>query len=290
MKGEGVMVWLDRMNSAINYIEENLDGEIEMGEVARRACCSEYHFTRMFSFITDIPLNEYIRRRKLTLAGFELKNSDIKIIDLANKYGYDSPNSFTRAFQGMHGVTPSEARIPGVEIKSYAPISFLITINGGIGMNYRIVEEDALTLFGISLTTRREESFETIPDFWNKCEEERITYKIVEAGHGNERTLLKSVLYDMDNEMMKYMIGLDMPEEGVSDEFEVVTIPAKTWAVFPLVLEKPEDSITSIWKRIFTEWFPNSGYELDEGSWQERCHWRDDGKMIVEAWVPVVKN
>lgn len=284
------MDWLNRMNSAINYIEANLTGVIEMGEVARRACCSEYHFTRMFSFITDIPLNEYIRRRKLTLAGFELKNSNIMIIELANKYGYDSPNSFTRAFQKMHGVTPSEARAPGVELKSFAPISLLITIKGAEGLNYRIVEEDSSTVFGVSHTTKIPEAYETIPKFIDKCEEERITNKIVEAGHGDEKTWLKSVLYDLYDGMFKYMLCLDMPDDGVSDEFEIVTIPQKTWAVFPMVIEKPEDSIISIWKRIFSEWFPNSGYELDCGPRQERCYLREDGKLVVEAWVPVIKS
>jgi AraC family transcriptional regulator len=244
----------------------------------------------MFSFITGIPLNEYIRRRRLTLAGFELKGSDVKIIDLANKYGYDSPNSFTRAFQAMHGVTPSEARIPGVELKSFARISFYITIKGDVGMNYRIVKEGSLTVFGKSLTTKGSDAYETVPAFWDKCEENRTTNKIVEAGHGNEKTLLKAVISDMDNGMVSYMICLDMPEDGVSDEFETAIIPARTWAVFPLVIEKPgEDSIISIWKRIFPEWFPNSGYELDTGPRQELCYWRDDGKMVVEAWVPVVK-
>ncbi len=285
------MYWLDRMNAALDYIEENLGGYIDLKLVANKACCSEFHFTRMFSFITSIPLNEYIRRRRLTLAGFELLNSDVKVIDLALKYGYDSPNSFTRAFQTVHGVTPSAARIPGVELKSFSRISFIISIKGDTGLNFRIVEEGTLKVFGKSLTTSLTEAYETIPAFWDKCEKDRITNKIVEAGHGNKKTLLKSVLSDMDDGMMKYMICLDMPEDEVSDEFETTIIPARIWAVFPLVVEKQgKDSIISIWERIFPEWFPNSGYELDTGPRQERCYWRDDGKMIVEAWVPVVKR
>ncbi|MBC8079760.1 MAG: AraC family transcriptional regulator, partial [Gorillibacterium sp.] len=212
------MDWLVRMNSAIDYIEANLAGDIIMSEAARGACCSEYHFTRMFSFITEIPLGEYIRCRRLTLAGFELKNSSVKIIDLATKYGYDSPNSFARAFQVMHGVNPSEARIPGVELKSFARISFFISIKGGVGMNYRIVEEGSSIVFGKSLTTKSSDGYETIPAFWEICEEGRITNKIVEAGHGNEKTLLRSVMFDTDHDMMNYMICLDMPEDGVSDE------------------------------------------------------------------------
>jgi len=283
------MDWLDRMNSALDYIEANLTGHIEMSTAARGACCSEYHFSRMFAFITGVPLSEYIRRRRLTLAGFELKNSDVKIIDLATKYGYDSPNSFTRAFQVLHGVTPSEARKPGVGLLSFSRLSFTISIRGDVSMNYRIVNEGEATLFGISLTTKGSEAYETVPAFWDECEEKRITNRIVEAARGDEKVLLKSVAWDTDDGMMKYLICLDLPQWGVSDEFEVVTVPARTWAVFPLVIERPgEQSIISIWKRIFPEWFPNSGYEMDSGPRQERCYRREDGLMVVEAWVPVV--
>ena len=98
-------------------------------------------------------------------------------------------------------------------------------------------------------------------------------------------------MFDLDADgEMKYMICMPMPEGGVSEEFERVTIPARTWAVFPLVFEKPEDNIISIWKRIYPEWFPNSGYEQDTGPRQERCYRRDDGKFVMEAWVPIIKS
>jgi AraC family transcriptional regulator len=145
------MDWLDKMNGAINYIEDNLDSEIGFEKVARIAGCSSYHFQRMFSFITDVPLSEYIRRRRMTLAAYELQNSDIKIIDLALKYGYDSPNSFTRAFQMMHGVTPSATRKTSVPLKAYPKISVQITIQGDREMNYKIVEEKGSKLFGSSI-------------------------------------------------------------------------------------------------------------------------------------------
>lgn len=110
---------LNMMNGALNYIEENLTHDIDPKEAARIALCSEYHFKRMFSFLAGIPPSEYIRRRRLTLAAFELNNSDIKIIDIAIKYGYSSPDSFTRAFQSLHGVTPSEAKSNGQPLKAY---------------------------------------------------------------------------------------------------------------------------------------------------------------------------
>ncbi|MEC0307945.1 AraC family transcriptional regulator [Paenibacillus lautus] len=104
------MDWLTRMNRALDYIEMNISGEIDLTEIARQACCSCYQFQRMFSFITDVTLAEYIRRRRLTLAAIDLLNSDTKVIDIAIKYGYDSPVSFARAFQSMHGVNPTTAR------------------------------------------------------------------------------------------------------------------------------------------------------------------------------------
>ena len=105
-EGYKSMEWFERLNSAMQYIEENIDQEIDFEEIAKIACCSVYHFQRMFSFITDVPLSEYIRRRRLTLAAFELQNSDIRIIDLALKYGYETHESFSRAFQKLHGTTP----------------------------------------------------------------------------------------------------------------------------------------------------------------------------------------
>nr|WP_281244567.1 AraC family transcriptional regulator [Thermoflavimicrobium dichotomicum] len=131
------------MNGALNYIEENLTNDIDFKEVARLAFCSEYHFKRMFSFLAGITLSEYIRRRRLTLAAFELINSDKKIIDIAIKYGYSSPDSFTRAFQNLHGVTPSEARNNGQLLKAYPRMFFQLSIKGGSEMNYRIEEKDA---------------------------------------------------------------------------------------------------------------------------------------------------
>lgn len=143
------MDMLARLNEALSYIEENLTKTVDYKEAARIACCSEYHFTRMFSFLAGITLSEYIRRRRLTLAALELSHSDIKIIDVALKYGYTSPDSFTRAFQSMHGVTPSEARFHGQSLKAFPRMTFQLTIKGGSEMNYRIEEKEAFRIVGI---------------------------------------------------------------------------------------------------------------------------------------------
>ncbi len=124
------MDWIDKMNHAVEYIETNLDTSIDFEEVAKIAYCSMSHFQRLFSFIADIPLSEYIRNRRMTIAGYELKNSDIKILDVALKYGYDSPEAFSRAYQNFHGISPSSSRKPEVNLKIYPRISFQINVKG----------------------------------------------------------------------------------------------------------------------------------------------------------------
>lgn len=132
LKGGKTTDWLDRMNSAMEYIETNLADNILYDEIAQRACCSTYHFQRMFPFITGVSLSEYIRRRRLTLAAFERQTTDAKVIDVAMKYGYDSPEAFARAFKNLHGIMPISARDKGVSLKTYPRMSFHISIKGDI--------------------------------------------------------------------------------------------------------------------------------------------------------------
>ena len=144
------MDWLDRMNNAMNYIETHLTEDISFDEIARIAFCSTYHFQRMFSFITDVPLSEYIRRRRLTLAAFELQTGNARVIDIALKYGYDSPKAFSRAFKNLHGILPTSARNDGVMLKAYPRMNFRITIKGETEMNYRIEKKEKFDIFGVT--------------------------------------------------------------------------------------------------------------------------------------------
>jgi AraC family transcriptional regulator len=165
------MDWLDRMNSAMEYVETHLSEAINYDQVARIACCSTYHFQRMFSFTTNVPLSEYIRRRRLTFAAFELQQSGAKVIDIALKYGYESPEAFSRAFKKMHGVMPMSARGKGVSLKAYPRLSFHISIRGDVEMNYKIEEKQAFEIFGVSTVVNAdgENAFIEIPAFWTKC-------------------------------------------------------------------------------------------------------------------------
>ncbi|WP_105615317.1 AraC family transcriptional regulator [Vallitalea okinawensis] len=288
------MDWLQKMNGAIDYIEKHLIDDLDYEEVAKIACCSVYHFQRMFSFIVDIPLSEYVRRRRLTLAALEIQNSPIKIIDLAIKYGYDSPDAFTRAFKQIHGVTPTLARNMGVELKAYPRLSFHISIKGDVEMNYRIEDKESYKVFGKSITIGLNDNpYEVIPKLWNDLRVDGSYEELCEiAGfEPYKNTFLESTLYDFDDDTYKnkYMINtLLPPKTHVPKEFDVLTIPAAKWVVFSDSYERIEDTtevIQKIWKRIFTEWFPTSDYEVAEGPQLEVYP-----KGSVEVWIPIIEK
>jgi AraC family transcriptional regulator len=169
------MEWLQSLNEAVNYIEEHLEDEIDLDKVAQIGCCSTFHFGRMFSYITDMTLSEYIRRRKMTKAAVDLQGRNEKVIDIALKYGYDSPTAFNRAFQSIHGISPSAAKNAGAELKAYPPISFNISIKGEKSMNYRIEKKDSFKIVGVKEHYHgMEDSYANVPAFWGKVNQSGI--------------------------------------------------------------------------------------------------------------------
>lgn len=150
------MEWIDRLNSAIRYMEEHLTDEINYEQLGQIACCSSWHFQRMFSYMAGIPLSEYIRRRKMSLAAVDLQSSDDRVIDVAERYGYHSPTAFNRAFQSIHGIAPSAVRQKGVSVRSFPPITFKITVKGAEEMNYRIETKKAFRIVGVSVPLEKE--------------------------------------------------------------------------------------------------------------------------------------
>ncbi len=304
MKGEMVMDWLKKMNGAISYIEENLSENISYGEIARIACCSEYHFQRMFSFITDVSLAEYIRRRRLTLAALELQSSNIKVIDLALKYGYESPEAFARAFRNLHGVSPTFAREKGAQLKAYPPISFHISIKGEVEMNYKIVEKAPFKFFGIEEVEdmTNGNNLVRIPKFWQDCFKngtiDRLNKVMPEAKLEEDATTGVNAIMCYRNtgeDTFPYMIGVfDLEGNAeVPEEFTSISIPAYTWVVFRTE-EHNEDETTKkiqeVWARIFPEWFLTSGYEHADGPELEVYFDLSNGKCYSEVWIPIVKK
>ncbi|MFD6512201.1 helix-turn-helix domain-containing protein [Rhodococcus sp. NPDC060176] len=139
---------IDGLNRALEYIEDNLSGEIDTVEMARLATTSEYHFRRMFSALAGIPVSEYIRRRRLTLAGAELSVSRSGVLETAVKYGYSSAEAFTRAFTTFHGVSPGAVKRAPAVLKSQPKLVIHVTLEGATPMDYMLVDKPALTVVG----------------------------------------------------------------------------------------------------------------------------------------------
>ena len=257
------MEWVERMNRAIGYIEDHLADEIDFEEAAKAACCSVYHFQRMFPFITDCSLSEYVRRRRLTLAAFELQNSSVKVVDLALKYGYESPEAFARVFQQVHGTTPTAARMAGTKLKAYPRISFQITIKGAAEMRYRIEELPAFSIVGVQHRVNTDHAFEEVPGLWSRAGEEGLfgrlwTLRMEADPIGG----ILGVCADGDHgksEYFHYIMSVvsegEPPEGMVKREF-----PEATWAVFEA--DGAPDALAELWKRLYSEWVPSSVYEL----------------------------
>ncbi|KXH88002.1 MULTISPECIES: AraC family transcriptional regulator [Bacillus] len=287
---------LKNMNTAMRYIEDNLTNEIDFKEVARLALCSEYHFKRMFSFLAGISLSDYIRCRRLTLAAFELKNSNAKVIDVAIKYGYNSPDSFARAFQNLHGITPSEARNSSRSLRAYSPMTFQLSIQGGNEMNYRIEEKEPFRIIGI--TKRVPIVFngvnEEIASMWKSLNPESIqTLKslsnIEPTGIISASTNFSEGRMEEKGELDHY-IGVATTKD-CPEEFKQLEVAASTWAIFEAVGPFP-DALQNVWGRIYSEWFPSSNYELAEGPeilWNEQKD-ISSPNFKSEIWIPVLKK
>jgi AraC family transcriptional regulator len=287
---------LKNMNGAIKFIEENLTNEIDFKEVARLAYCSEYHFKRMFSFLAGISLSEYIRRRRLTLAAFELKNNNVKVIDIAIKYGYSSPDSFARAFQHLHGITPSEARSNGHSLKAYPPMSFQLSIKGGSEMNYRIEEKEAFHIIGIK--KRVPIIFNgvnpEIASMWKSLDEKTIN-ELKNLSNVEPLGLLSASANFSEGRLeekgeLDHYIGAATTRE-VPANLTQLKVDASTWAVFEAVGPFPE-TLQNVWGRIYSEWFPSSNYEQREGP---EILWNENKDITSptfrsEIWIPVMKK
>lgn len=282
------MEWIERLNSAMNYIEEQICDDIKLDEAARLACCSTYHFQRMFSYMADVTLSEYIRRRKMSLAAVDLQSGEEKVIDIAYKYGYDSPTAFNRAFKGVHGIAPSQAKDVGVILKAFPPISFKITIKGDTQMNYKIEKKEAFRIVGISVPLEHEleKNFETVPKAWQEAAMNGTIPKLASMMNASPTGLLGVSSCNEEADWKYYIaVASDQPIDNSLEEFEV---PASTWAIF--AGEGNNLSIQELEKRIVTEWLPTSGYEYANAPDVEVYLNNDPANMKYEVWIPVIKK
>jgi len=282
------MDFLTRITQAVDYIEANLDGEIDEAVLAKIICCSMHQFGRVFSYICDMSLAEYIRRRRMTLAAADLRNGE-KVIDTALKYGYNSPDSFAKTFCAVHGVNPREAA-KGAAVSYYPRISFYITIKGDSGMNYRIVEKEAFKIVGINLAfakdiapvKNRNIKFylnipnEEVPEAMKKIlkpDNEGSQFVDVYAGFGH---LCRAPLWrvgltqTLDDGRLSIAIGAEA-DDGEYDKTVSWDVPSGTWAVFAVkgkLYYNPEETTQQVFNEVCNSARSRRGPEKGGEFWQ----------------------
>lgn len=285
------MEWAEAISEAIQFIESHITEDITMYEVAGHVSISPFYFQKGFSILCGYSIAEYIRKRRMALAGEELITSDITVMELAMKYGYDSSDSFTRAFSRFHGNTPLAVRKNKTMIKTFAPLKLTISLKGGYVMDYRIVKKEAFSVLCTSKEFTYENAKQEIPLFWQEH---------YSSGKGESVCGMFGINIDpqMGNETFEYLIAdIYNPSADIPDGFEVKVIPAFTWAVFPCRGALP-DSLQDVNTKIFSEWLPAlQDYEFAAGYCVEMYdapgkypNGTNDGNYYTEIWIPVRKK
>ena len=282
------MNWMSNLNKALDYIENNLDNDIAINKIASICLCSEYNIQRIFSVIAGVTIGEYIRKRRLTKAGTDLREKELKVLDLALIYGYESAEAFTKAFKAFHGITPTQARNPGNQLKVYQKLHFSMIIRGGHEMQTKIVEQEAFKVIGIKRTyDSMEEAMDKIPSFWNEFAQSNDMQLLETKMNGDIKGLIGLSNPLGDGSKFDYYICVNSTEKP-SANFVELTVPKAKWMVFEAKGKIP-DAVQETTKKIFQEFFPNSDYEYDNKPEFELYPAGNpmSDSYITEIWVPV---
>ena len=287
---------LKNLNDAMAYIEENIEDEIDFQRVSQIACCSEYHFRRMFSFMSGMSLGEYIRNRRMTLAAIKIKNTDKTIIDIAIHYGYESPDAFTKTFRNFHGFTPIKLKNADISFKTFLPMTFQLSIRGGIKMDYRIIEKDAFHIIGVSgripLIYRGPNPH--VAEVWGKLNQENLLV-LQEYSEIDPKGII-SVYTNYEDKhaegtMLDLYVGitsLNFLPERLMKRFDILSVETSKWVVFNTCGTFP-DSIQEVWSQIYNWFLSIEDYERIDGpeiSWYESYDFeKPDFKS--EIWIPI---
>ena len=300
------MDWITGIQNAINYIEDHITEELDYGQIATESFSSPFHFQRVFSILCGYTLGEYIRNRRLTLAGTELANTSEKIIDVAYKYGYESPESFAKAFQKFHGITPSQARSSGAMLKSFSRLSIKVSLEGGSIMNYRIEEKEAMLLTGYKRRFVGSPNDKQDQDHNFACET-RLEQYILE-GMCREHETIYQILTNFDAEGYDFYYAYQFPRWALEDmqdipkdiatRFENVSIPAGTYIVFETErCQFPTAKMDELRTKAISQWLPTSGYELRDAPEIGVIHWfweegndQLNNSRYCELWLPIAKK
>lgn len=285
------MNWSESIKVAIDYIENNLTNDITINDISKKCYISPYYFQKGFAMLCGYSVSEYIRNRRLSLAGLELLNTDNKIIDIALKYGYDSPDSFTKAFKRFHGSTPIDIRNKKGTLKDFSPLKINVSLDGGYSLDYRIEEKEEFKAIGLKKTIEYKNALEDVEKCWKTFFVKNIFNKINPKYEIN-------IDKNMNGDNFEYIIGDDYNHNNnYSKYFEVINIPKFTWAIFPCI-GPTKESIKNINEKIFKEWLPNNtNYNIADGyniimysNPKDFKKGINDQNYYCEIWIPVIKK
>ncbi|MFD3422236.1 AraC family transcriptional regulator [Streptomyces decoyicus] len=285
---------LERLNQAMEHIECHLDQRIEVSGMARQALMSEYHFRRLFSALAGMPLSEYVRRRRLTVAGAEVLAGERTLLEIAVRYGYSSGEAFARAFRVLHGVGPGEARRTGASLRSQPRMSFRLVIEGNSSMRYKVVEKDEFRVVGrkARVPLVHEGVNPAIAAFIREIGQE--TLQRIESLSDQEPEGIISVSDDLDGSRaegteLDYYHGV-VTRAAVPQDMDALTVPAGTWAVFESSGPFPQ-TLQYLWRDVFTQWFPSNPYQSRPGPEILRTRLSPDAAQAdAELWIPVERT
>lgn len=286
------MEYIQSIQKAIDYMEDNLLENINYEDVAKAVYMSNYHFHRIFSLVTGISANEYIKNIRLSLAGQELSMSKSKVIDIAMKYGYDSPESFSRAFTRFHGVSPSLAKNSGVQLKSFNRLNIKIIVEGGCILKYKIVERKSFNILAkirkFNNLTIGEEDNQEIRDFWEENMSKGLFEKLKSiTGKENMYGVCSPISKDSDE--FNYGIGMEYEGDKEIEGFTSWKVNSGLWAVFKCI-GKDGQCIANTWDKIFKEFLPSSEYVMLDDTDFEFYPGENDEGCFCEVWIPVKKK
>ncbi len=296
------MEWIAAMQQAITYMEEHLLEEINYEVVAKQVHTSGYEFHRAFSFLTGMTANAYIRNRRLSLAGREIVETDTKITDIALKYGYDTPESFTKAFTRFHGVAPKFAREEAAKLVLFNPLVIKIAVEGGKSMDYRIVQTKEQKFIALARSFSNEiindEENHEIPDFWGECHDKNLVEPLRNLRPDGKKDLYGLCTPTREGEdTFEYGIGVLIDEETLDfDTEEMKTAGYCIWDVKPgtyVVFEcigEDGDCISETWSKFYKEFLPQMGYEAEAETDYEIYFERGRKGLFCELWIPVKKK
>ena len=296
------MEWIAAMQQAITYMEEHLLEEINYEVVAKQVHTSGYEFHRAFSFLTGMTANAYIRNRRLSLAGREIVETDTKITDIALKYGYDTPESFTKAFTRFHGVAPKFAREEAAKLVLFNPLVIKIAVEGGKSMDYRIVQTKEQTFIALARRFSNEiindEENHEIPDFWEECHDKNLVELLRNLRPDGKKDLYGLCTPTREGEdTFQYGIGVVIDEETKDFDTEemksagycIWDVKPGTYVVFDCIGEDG-DCISDTWSKFYKEFLPQMGYEAEAETDYEIYFERGRKGLFCELWIPVKKK